>query len=141
MAEVISEINGLGKQYLVLNGCKKIMVVLSKGSWAEIDEVEDINGNKCVKLFTADFFWKYFDKEEIIKGNMLEVSSLDIKCRPNTKAVLQLKDGELIRKFRSVYSASKETGVTYAGIYNCCNGGRYAKSAGGFEWKYATDTE
>lgn len=141
MNENINEIEGLGRQYLILVESKKIMVILSEGSWAEVDETEDINGKKCVKLFTADFKWRYFDKEEIFNGNIIEVSTMDTKRKTNAKSVLQLKDGELIRKFRSVYSASKETGVTYAGIYNCCNAGRYAKSAGGYEWKYATDTE
>lgn len=53
----------------------------------------------------------------------------------NNKAVLQLKDGVVINKFRSRKEAESETGIDAVDIGKVCGGRRM--SAGGYEWRDA----
>ena len=57
---------------------------------------------------------------------------------PSSKKVIQYtKNGELIRVWNCIKTASVELGVNYTNIVKCCRGKR--KSTGGFVWKYAED--
>ena len=50
-------------------------------------------------------------------------------------SVIQLsKEGNMIKKFKSIIEASRETGVRSSGICSCCKG--VYKSSGGFVWRY-----
>lgn len=52
-------------------------------------------------------------------------------------SVVQIKDGEVINKFDSIKSASKNTKIQRSSIGYCCKG--FLKSAGGYIWKYETN--
>jgi len=53
------------------------------------------------------------------------------------KPVLQIKNGKVIKRFCSVEQAAIETGVNSTNISRVCKGGKYRKTAGGFNWEYA----
>ena len=61
------------------------------------------------------------------------------RCTNHLKRiVLQYdKDNKLIKKYDSVSTASKSTGIHTTSISNACKGN--AKTAGGYIWKYAED--
>lgn len=56
------------------------------------------------------------------------------------KAVIQLKDGIEIARFKSASEASRKTGIGRSAISNVCRGyvwnGRHCRTAGGYGWKY-----
>lgn len=140
MNQIIAEMNEFKNKYYILeNG--DIMVVLANKAWGKVDEFKNLKGEICVKLYVDLGKYNYFRKEDLLNGIVEPIPLSEIQRRKNEKEVLQFKDGVLIKTFQNANVASRETDIAYAGIYNCCNGGRYAKSAGGFEWKYATDTE
>lgn len=58
------------------------------------------------------------------------------KANPNSKIVLQIKDGQIINKFFSCREASLHTGINKSGIYDCCSGKPHVKSAGGYQWAF-----
>lgn len=56
------------------------------------------------------------------------------------KAVAQIKDGKIIRVFKSSAEASRATGIGESNISNVCRGyvskdGKHCLTAGGFKWK------
>lgn len=56
-----------------------------------------------------------------------------------SKPVLQYtKDGTLIAEYQSIREAERQTGVQHTNISRCCLGKQCHKSAGGFNWKYAS---
>lgn len=58
------------------------------------------------------------------------------KLSKRAKRIVQFDlDGNKIREYDSAMDASKELGVWFPSIYNCCKGSR--KTAYGFVWKYA----
>ena len=66
------------------------------------------------------------------KGTML--GKTGSQC-PNSKTVLQVKDGKIIAKFSGCHEAERQTNIMYQHIADCCRGIR--KTAGGFQWRYA----
>lgn len=55
--------------------------------------------------------------------------------RKDAKKVIQYTlTGAYVAEFYSTTDAYKKTGISYSGIYNCCNG-KYEQS-GGFKWKF-----
>lgn len=56
------------------------------------------------------------------------------KDHPNSKIVLQIKNGEIIAKFYGAADAERKTGISRPHISSCCNGNRV--SAGGFQWRH-----
>lgn len=59
--------------------------------------------------------------------------------RNGKKAVIQyLKEGEFIRKYASAREAARVLGIARPSITACCRYKR--KSAGGFVWRYATNS-
>lgn len=68
--------------------------------------------------------------------------SLDLNNRTKenkrSKPVVQIdiKTNKIIKEFKSISIASKETNSNYAGIYYCCEKINGRKIAGGFKWKY-----
>lgn len=56
--------------------------------------------------------------------------------KARSKPVLQLdiKTGEVIKKWDSAAEANRQTGIHFSHISDCCRGKR--KTAGGFIWKY-----
>jgi hypothetical protein len=56
---------------------------------------------------------------------------------PIWKPIVQKsKDGDILRKFKNISVASKETGVGYTSISNCAN--NLSKTAGGFAWEFTS---
>lgn len=54
--------------------------------------------------------------------------------------VIQLTlDGEVVREYKTIREAERETGADHVVISRCCKG--RVKSAGGFRWKYAEEEE
>lgn len=53
---------------------------------------------------------------------------------PNSKKILQIKNGFVVSEFGGMCEASRSTGVPQANISKCCLGKRH--TAGGFSWKY-----
>lgn len=53
---------------------------------------------------------------------------------PNSKLVLQLKNGKEVGRFYGTLEASRKTGICQSNISGCCVG-RY-KTAGKYQWKY-----
>jgi group I intron endonuclease len=52
--------------------------------------------------------------------------------------VIQLKDGVEIARFTSSCEAGRQTGILYKSIHAVCKGRKWVKTAGGFEWKFAS---
>lgn len=61
------------------------------------------------------------------------------KDTKKSKIVLQIKDGKIIRKFYGCPEASRITGIDRSQIQRCCGNKKYAKTAGGFQWKYGKE--
>ena len=58
------------------------------------------------------------------------------KDKKGTKIVLQIKDGKVIAKYYGTNEAERKTGICHVAIIQCCNGYKYNKTAGGYQWKY-----
>lgn len=53
------------------------------------------------------------------------------------KGVLQIKDGEIVGHYSSLWDAEKKTGIKAQSIWRICKGKKGHRSAGGFMWVYA----
>lgn len=51
-----------------------------------------------------------------------------------TSPVLQIKHGKIIKRYKSIIAAQKETGILYQTISACCR--KKKLTAGGFSWEY-----
>lgn len=56
------------------------------------------------------------------------------KLHPNSKIILQIKDGKIVAEYYGANEAYRKTGIIASNIRNCCTNKR--KHAGGFQWKY-----
>jgi len=66
--------------------------------------------------------------------NIVTYKKQTIVLRPYRKTVAQCTlDGKVISVYKSIYEASKKTGVDKKGISNSCNG--KLKTSGGYTWK------
>ena len=84
----------------------------------------NINRVCCGIRATANgFVWRYLG------------DNFYLKERNNRVQICQYsKNGDFIKEYDSIRSASKECGISEDGIGNCCAG--RSKSSGGFIWKY-----
>ena len=61
------------------------------------------------------------------------------------KAVLQIKNGEIIQEYKSASEASRKTGVGRANICNVCNkrvsNGKHCITAGGYIWRWKNESK
>lgn len=57
------------------------------------------------------------------------------KDNPLSKAVLQIKNGRVVKKFGGIAEAERQTGINHSHISQCCNGKQI--TAGGYEWRFA----
>lgn len=57
------------------------------------------------------------------------------KDNHSSKPVKQIKNGKTIAIYSSMREAERKTKICNVGISACCKG--KAKSAGGYQWKYA----
>ena len=112
------------------------MVVVSEKSMAKVEEIKNVNGEDCVKLLVDVGKYEYFKKSDLRNGLVSPLDRHEIKRRKNEKIVGMYKNGLLIATFYNINVASKETGISQSGIYNCCNKVGYCKTAGGYEWRY-----
>ena len=56
------------------------------------------------------------------------------------KAVKQsAKDGSVVAYYKSIWEASKQTGISSSQITGCCNQKKDYKTAGGYLWSFATE--
>lgn len=56
------------------------------------------------------------------------------KDHPNSKVILQIKNGNIVAEFYGMNEAQRKTGINNTAICMACKGKR--KHAGGYEWKY-----
>lgn len=90
----------------------------------------DIN-RACKKenLTSAGFQWRY--KEGEIKDKINKYVKPE---SASNKAIIQLtKENEIIKEYKSIMDASRQTGVLNSSIQNCLSG--RSQSAGGYKWK------
>ncbi len=71
-----------------------------------------------------------------IKGNANNpITSLNRKKAAKSSEVVQLNlNGEVLKTYKSIMEAQRETGVDNSNIGQCCRGKR--NTAGGFKWMY-----
>lgn len=85
-----------------------------------------INGRQKT---SGGFVWRYFDADKIPE----KIEKTEITT-PEAKEVIQLDlDGNIIKTFPSITSASKICGICTKNIRNVINGKQ--KTAGGYKWK------
>lgn len=56
------------------------------------------------------------------------------KDNPNSKIILQIKNGFVIAEFYGAAEAQRKTGVDASGIIKCCKNKQ--QNTGGYQWKY-----
>lgn len=65
------------------------------------------------------------------------ISASNKNCPVTSKKVKQIdKDGCVIGEYPSMQEAARQTGIDRSQITRACNGGRGAKTAGGYRWEY-----
>lgn len=106
-----------------------------------LDAAESIGGSFRVisancnrkKRTAYGYVWRFdgdsFDLPQIKKGGHHAIA----------KRTFAYRNGEKIAEFESAYQASVMTGISKQSIVACCN--KKAKSAGGYEWQYAAESE
>lgn len=57
------------------------------------------------------------------------------KDNPLSKAVLQIKNGRVVKEFGGITEAERQTGISHSHISQCCNGKQL--TAGGYEWRFS----
>lgn len=132
------------QNYLAVNLCKKGKVKLFRihrlvakafpeicGEWFDGCQVnhKDENGKNNnvtnLEVCNATYNMNYGTLKERIAEHF-------------NKPVNQIKDGIIIDTFPSIKIASKKTNIIGSNIAKCCRGYKYRKTAGGFQWQYAT---
>lgn len=72
--------------------------------------------------------------------NLKHARETGLHMSDGDKAVIQIKDGKVVARFKSASEASRATGIKRSSISNVCRGyvwnGHHCRTAGGFEWKY-----
>lgn len=87
-------------------------------------------GRCCVlkSKSAGGFYWRYlenqYEKYEEKLGRKQKIKQYEL-------------NGNFIQEFDSLFSAERQTKISYSKISNCCTG--KCKSAGGFQWKYIND--
>lgn len=61
------------------------------------------------------------------------------KDHPNSKIVLQIKDGVVVAEFYGANEASRQTGINNISIGDACRGKNH--TAGGYRWEYKKNWE
>jgi hypothetical protein len=82
-----------------------------------------IHAHRVIKTARSPCFWKGKFNEQ----------------HPNSKPVVQKKDGIFINRFYSAADASRKTGILRTKITQCCRHQR--KTAGNYTWEYAKARE
>lgn len=72
------------------------------------------------------FLWQW-DVDKVYNNDIPQ--SVKIECK-----ILQIDEkGNIVGEYKSMKEASRQTGINYAGIYNCCRNAQ--NKAGGYKWK------
>jgi len=122
---------------LYLNGVRKVGVIHRLVAEAFIANpegkraVNHKNGNK-LDNDVSNLEWVTYS-ENLIHAWENGLRSYNGKC---DVPVLQIKDGIVVKRHKSLSEAGRELGIDRRCIGRVCNGKK--KSTGGFEWKYAT---
>ena len=123
---VVLSQNDKGKTYTI----HRLVLAAFIGQRPKGMEANHIDGDKCNnKLDNLEWITS--------SGNMIHAYRNGLKTPPY-KAVQQLTlGGVLVRIYKSLLEASRQTGVNHGNISSCCLG--KLKSAGGFVWRHAAD--
>lgn len=74
------------------------------------------------------------------RENNLHARRTGLHKSDGDKKVVQIQDGVIIARYKSISEAERQTGINRATIGNVCRGysykGRHNRTAGGFVWKY-----
>lgn len=121
--ENVGRTNGRAVSQFTIDG-KKIGEYYSSYEAHRVTGITEQSINLCClgrRQHAGMFRWRYTDDNTEFAP-----------YRPRCSAVVQCKEGEVIRKFKSIKEANFATGIN--NISACCRG--VIKTAGGYNWRY-----
>lgn len=101
----------------------------------EVNHIDGDTLNNCVK--NLEFCTK--SENELHKYRILGKCHYLGKENWNSKKILQIKDGCIINKFDCIRDAERTTGIKNTNISACCKNKKGYRSAGGYQWEYASN--
>ena len=102
----------------------------ARASGACVSEISSCCKRRENAVSANGFQWRYAN--ECPEGN---ISAYSIKPSPLMQPISQYTtDGKLIKHYRSIEDAVRETGTRHSSIYACCVG--TYKTANGYIWRY-----
>lgn len=102
------------------------------GEWLDGYEVHHVDKNP---LNNSAFNLRCISKEAHYILHKEEVTERLLKA--SKKPIYQIKNGQVINYYESASEAYRKTGISCKAISNVLRGKNRAKTAGGYEWKYA----
>ena len=104
---------------------------------------DEVNAKKGKSGVENPFYGKHHSEEAKIKMSNArkgKPSKIIGENNPNARKVNQYdENGNFIKTWEYMKQPSKELGISYTGIYACCNDRQ--KTAGGFIWRYFDEEE
>lgn len=129
------------KSNLKLPTCKKVYQYSLNGVF--IKEYSSITlASKITNILVTDISQCCNKKKKSAGGYQWNFeknvkSMQQYKRRTNAKKIIQILNGNIIKKFDSLTKAQEETKILKTSIANCLN--KRTKSAGGYTWEYVEE--